>query len=178
MINAWAVGVAAKLSNREATMAHLIRSATNFALRTFLPEKFKERHELACWRKKLRQESGQLSHRHYERFYTTFFGIEREFYAGKRIVDIGCGPRGSLEWADMAAERVGLDPLVSAYRALGIDRHRMAYVNAPAERIPFPDAYFDVVTSFNSLDHVDDLGQAIREIKRVAKPGGLFLLIV
>ena len=33
-------------------MAHLIRSATNFALRTFLPEKFKERHELDYWRKK------------------------------------------------------------------------------------------------------------------------------
>ena len=29
--------------------------------------------------------------------------------------DIGCGPRGSLEWATMAAERVGLDPPVNKY---------------------------------------------------------------
>src|SRR5688572_25384047 len=142
MINSWAVGVSAKLSSREATMAHLIRSATNFALRTLLPEKFKERHEFDYWSKKHRQESG-LGHRHYERFYTTFFGIEREFYTGKRIVDIGCGPRGSLEWADMAAERVGLDSLANEYKKLGTDRHKMTYVDAGAESIPFPDAHFD-----------------------------------
>jgi SAM-dependent methyltransferase len=177
MINSWAVGVSAKLSNREATMAHLIRSATNFALRTFLPEKFKERHELNYWRKKLQQESGQLGHRHYERFYTTFFGIDREFYTGKRIVDIGCGPRGSLEWADMAAERVGIDSLVNEYKKLGTDRHKMTYVDAGAESIPFPAAYFDAAFSFNSLDHVHDLDRVVGEIKRIVKPGGLFLLL-
>jgi SAM-dependent methyltransferase len=177
MINSWAVGVSANSSDREATMAHLIRSATNFALRTLLPEKFKERHELGYWRKKLQKESGRLGHRHYERFYTTFFGIEREFYAGKRIVDIGCGPRGSLEWADMAAERVGVDSLANEYKKLGTDRHKMTYVDAGAESIPFPDAHFDAAFSFNSLDHVHDLERAIGEIKRIVKPGGLFLLL-
>lgn len=158
-------------------MAHLIRSATNFALRTFLPEKFKERHELDYWRKRHQEESGRLGNRHYERFYTTFFGLERGFYAGKRIVDIGCGPRGSLEWADMAAERVGVDSLANEYRKLGADRHKMSYVDAGAEAMPFPDGHFDVAFSFNSLDHVDDLGRAVGEIKRIVKPGGLFLLI-
>lgn len=158
-------------------MAHLLRSATDFALRTFLPEKFKERHELDYWRKRHREESGRLGNGHYERFYTTFFGLERAFYAGKRIVDIGCGPRGSLEWADMAAERVGVDSLANEYRRLGADRHKMTYVDAGAEAIPFPDGHFDVAFSFNSLDHVDDLGRAIGEIKRIVKPGGLFLLI-
>jgi SAM-dependent methyltransferase len=158
-------------------MAHLIRSAANFALRTFLPEKFKERHELDYWRKRHQEESGRLGNRHYERFYTTFFGLERGFYAGKRIVDIGCGPRGSLEWADMAAERVGVDSLANEYRKLGADRHKMSYVDAGAEAMPFPDGHFDVAFSFNSLDHVDDLGRAVGEIKRIVKPGGLFLLI-
>lgn len=148
-----------------------------FALRTLLPEKFKERHEFDYWRKKHRQESGQLGHRHYERFYTTFFGIEREFYTGKRVVDIGCGPRGSLEWADMAAERVGVDSLANEYKKLGTDHHKMTYVDAGAEAIPFPDARFDAAFSFNSLDHVHDLERAIGEIKRIVKPGGLFLLI-
>ena len=158
-------------------MAHLIRSATDFALRTFLPEKFKERHELDYWRKKHRQESGELGNRHYEHFYTTFFGLERQFYTGKRIVDIGCGPRGSLEWADMTAERVGVDSLANEYKKLGADRHKMTYVDAGAESIPFPAAHFDVAFSFNSLDHVDDLERAVGEIKRIVKPGGLFLLI-
>jgi ubiquinone/menaquinone biosynthesis C-methylase UbiE len=98
-------------------------------------------------------------------------------YAGKNILDVGCGPRGSLEWASMARERVGIDSLISKYRALGIDRHAMKYVDAPAEKIPFGTGYFDFVTSFNSLDHVDDLEKAISEIARVTKPEGTFLLI-
>src|SRR5690349_15969345 len=102
-------------------MAGLFRSAANFALRTFMPEAFKERHELTFWRKKYREEGGRLGNSHYEHFYTVFFGLDRAFYVGKRIVDIGCGPRGSLEWADMAAERVGIDSLAKEYRKLGTD---------------------------------------------------------
>ena len=53
----------------------------------------------------------------------------------------------------------------------------MRYVQGGAEQIPFPDDYFDIISSFNSLDHVDDLTKSISEIKRVLKPGGKFLLI-
>jgi ubiquinone/menaquinone biosynthesis C-methylase UbiE len=158
-------------------MAHWIRSPASFVLRTLMPEKFKEQHELAFWRKKYQEEGGDLGNGHYERFYTTFFGLERAFYTGKRIIDIGCGPRGSLEWADMAALRVGLDTLAREYKKLGAHRHKMTYIDAGAESIPFPDAHFDVAFSFNSLDHVGDLDRAITEIKRIVKPGGLFLLI-
>jgi len=136
----------------------------------------KGRQELQFWQERAREE-GQLSHDHYEQFYTTIFGLNQASYDGKRVLDIGCGPRGSLEWADGAAERVGLDPLVNEYRKLGIDRHKMRYVNASSDKIPFPTAYFDIVTSFNSLDHVDNLERTIREISRVTKDGGSFLLI-
>ncbi|HET6161168.1 MAG TPA: class I SAM-dependent methyltransferase [Dongiaceae bacterium] len=158
-------------------MAHLIRRAANLAFRLLMPEAFKERHELSYWRKRYQEEHGQLRNQHYERYYTTFFGLNREFYRSKRIIDIGCGPRGSLEWADMAAERVGLDSLAKEYMKLGADKHKMTYVDSGAESIPFPTAHFDAVFSFNSLDHVRDLTKVIAEIKRIVKPGGLFLLI-
>ena len=119
----------------------------------------------------------KLTHKHYEYFYTEYFGLDKKFYRNLKILDIGCGPRGSLEWADEAAERVGLDPLVKRYKRLGIDQHKMQYVAARSEKIPFPDNHFDVVCSFNSLDHVDDLDQTIGEIIRVTKSGGLFLLL-
>ena len=51
------------------------------------------------------------------------------------------------------------------------------YVNAHCESIPFEDSTFDVVTSMNSLDHVDDISKSISEIGRVLKPGGMFLLL-
>ena len=132
--------------------------------------------ELTFWRwQKFRQKT--LTNQHYEFFYTTYFGLSNIFYQDKNILDIGCGPRGSLEWATMAKERIGLDPLANAYLKLGAKHHQMQYVNSESESIPFPNAYFDVVSSFNSLDHVENVAQTISEITRVLKSGGIFLLL-
>ncbi|MEL6538159.1 MAG: class I SAM-dependent methyltransferase [Bacteroidota bacterium] len=132
--------------------------------------------EMLYWRVK-KMEEGELHGQHFEFFFTTHFGLSQGDFTGKRMLDLGCGPRGSLEWATQAKERVGLDPLAKRYLKLGADQHQMSYVEGVAEAIPFPDQHFEVVSSLNSLDHVDGLEQAIGEIKRVLKPGGVFLLI-
>ncbi|MBW2459229.1 MAG: class I SAM-dependent methyltransferase [Deltaproteobacteria bacterium] len=136
----------------------------------------KGHHELAYWRKRKAAE-GTLGNDHYEAFYTSHFGLSHDDYAGKRVLDIGCGPRGSLEWATKARERVGLDPLAAEYRKLGAAEHQMRYVACSAEHIPFADGHFDILCTFNSLDHVDDLEATIAEIGRVVAPGGLCLLL-
>ncbi len=143
-----------------------------------LPAAAKRDAELAYWRKRHAEQNGTLSNSHYEPLFTDVFDLTREDYAAKRVLDIGCGPRGSLEWADMTAQRVGLDPLVADYMNLGADHHGMEYVAAGSEKIPFPDGHFDIVTCLNALDHVDNLDATIREIKRVTRKGGLFLLSV
>jgi SAM-dependent methyltransferase len=143
----------------------------------FAPKYYKHRHELRYWKQRFSEAHGALKNEHYEFFYTTFFGISPDHYRGKRVLDIGCGPRGSLEWLHDADECVGLDPLADEYRELGAKYHRMKYVKGVSEEIPFPDEYFDIVTSFNSLDHVDNLEQTLKEIARVCKPGAIFLLI-
>ncbi|MFL5896186.1 MAG: class I SAM-dependent methyltransferase [Thermoleophilaceae bacterium] len=132
--------------------------------------------ELGYWRSRLAAEGGLLGF-HYERFFTEHFGLSAADYSGKRILDIGCGPRGTLDWADAATERVGLDPLADSYRKLTGGRQRMTYVRGRAESIPFRDGRFDVVASFNSLDHVDDLAAAVSEITRVTAAGGTLLLL-
>lgn len=132
--------------------------------------------ELAFWESRLQQQ-GVLSNDHFEYFYTDHFGLQKDFYRDKTILDIGCGPRGSLEWATQARTCIGLDPLAEAYRHLGTDRHTMHYVAGGGEQIPFPDACIDVVCSFNSLDHVDGLDAVIAEIIRVLSANGLFLLL-
>lgn len=111
-----------------------------------------------------------------ESVFTGVFEVEREWYAGKRILDVGCGPRGSLDWAVDAAARVGLDPLAGEYLALGVDPSAMDYVAGVAEAMPFADASFDVVASINSLDHVDDVDRTAAEMIRVLRPGGLLLI--
>jgi len=132
--------------------------------------------ELEYWRKQAQE--GPLRNEHYKYFFTATFRLSEDFYNNKKMLDIGCGPRGSLEWADMASVRVGLDPLADAYQELGANNHKMIYVTAHAEKIPFPKNYFDIVSSFNSLDHVDNLDRTIKEIIRVIAPLGHFLLIV
>ena len=102
----------------------------------------KEESELKYWKTR-KEEEDKLGNDHYKFFYTENFGLSDEFFEGKRILDIGCGPRGSLEWADMTAERVGLDPLADEYLKLGASEHNMRYVKAYSEAIPFDDNYFE-----------------------------------
>ena len=134
--------------------------------------------ELAYWRDRAAEADLSASNALYERCFTDLFGIDAGAYAGKRMLDVGCGPRGSLEWADQAAERVGLDPLAEEYVRLHATPQSMTYVQGDAEAIPFPDATFDVVSTINSLDHVDDVGAAVAELTRVTRPGGRLLLLV
>lgn len=138
---------------------------------------WKEVAELLYWKRTAKAE-GVLSNAHYAHFYTTHFGLSDANYAGKTVLDIGCGPRGSLEWATMAARRIGVDPLANDYLRLGARNHAMEYIAAPCEAIPLDAGSCDIVCAFNSLDHVVDPTAAIAEIKRVTRRGGLFLLLV
>jgi len=139
--------------------------------------RLKEFSECLFWKYKHFREK-ELNNKHYLFFYTDYFGLHEQDFENKRLMDIGCGPRGSLEWAKNAKRRIGLDPLADKYKKLNGQHHEMEYVKAYAESIPFEDNYFDFITSFNSLDHVEDLDASCREIVRCLKPGGLFLLIV
>lgn len=136
----------------------------------------KEKNELTYWRFINFFEKG-LNNKHYKKAYTDFFKLTPEDYKNKNVLDIGCGPRGSLEWCDNATELIGLDPLADEYLLLNKNIKRMKFVKGVSENIPFEDSYFDIVTSFNSIDHVDNLDNTINEIKRVLKPKGYFLLI-
>ena len=123
-----------------------------------------------------KQREQKLGNSHFEAFFTKHFEIPLSFYNSKKILDIGCGPRGSLEWA-IQSETFAVDPLIHKYKKLGLENHKTTYLEAGCEALPFEDESFDVISSFNSLDHVDDLAQSIKEIKRVLKPKGTFLLI-
>ena len=153
------------------------KRAASSIVATVMPIRWKEYNEMRYWKQRKKNEN-VLSNDHYKHFYTAHFSLHETFYEGKTIVDIGCGPRGSLEWASMAHQRIGLDPLASEYLKLGASEHNMEYIDSPSENIPLEDESCDAVFSFNSLDHVESIEKTISEIKRIVKPGGMFLLIV
>lgn len=152
------------------------RYASKLFLFLFGPKIFKGLNEIIFWRYKKIVE-GRLNNNHFQEFFTNFFEYTKDDYNGLKLLDIGCGPRGSLEWADNVEERIGLDPLADKYLKMEGKHHQMKYVNSGAENMPFDNGYFDIVSSLNSLDHVDDLELSIKEIKRIVKKGGAFLLI-
>ncbi len=92
------------------------------------------------------------------------------------LLDIGSG-RGTFLWpllnsfpwlpvtaVDILDRRV--DDILAVQRG-GIAQ--VAAINADANRLPFPDAHFDIVTALEVLEHIPDADTAMAEIARVAQ---------
>jgi 2-polyprenyl-3-methyl-5-hydroxy-6-metoxy-1,4-benzoquinol methylase len=134
----------------------------------------KEEYELEYWKKQLKHDNGKLRNTWYERFYTTFFNLSKDDYIGKRILDIGPGPRGSLDWIADNAQADGIDPCADEYKKL--NQVKMNLIQGEVENFK-PAEKYDFVTSFNSLDHVNNLDKSIISIFSLLKPNGNFLLL-
>jgi SAM-dependent methyltransferase len=98
---------------------------------------------------------------------------------GLHILDAGCGTGGTTIELRRFGDVVGVD---LAWEALEPARGRglSALTRASIESLPFADASFDVATSFEVVYHLgvaSDLS-ALTEMRRVLKPGGLFMLRV
>lgn len=68
------------------------------------------------------------------------------------------------EMLDVAKEKIGR-------------RDNLSFVIANAKDMPFSDSGFDIVTVAFGMRNIPDTKAAIREIKRVLKPGGKFLTL-
>src|SRR4051812_47640000 len=92
------------------------------------------------------------------------------------LLDVGCGP-GTIT-NDLAAlvSRVTAIEVSDAVIGLArdaVDRSNVEFVVADVHELGFDDAAFDVVHAHQVLQHVADPVAALREMRRVCKPGGL-----
>jgi SAM-dependent methyltransferase len=88
--------------------------------------------------------------------------------AGAKCLDVGCG-RGLLQ--DLVADYTGVDLSDSVRTYL----HK-PFFQASVESLPFEDGLFDAIWSITVLEHVPKPEAALREMRRVLKPGGLLFL--
>jgi len=97
--------------------------------------------------------------------------------ARPRILDVGCGTGANLEMLAHFGEAEGVD--VSP-QALAFCRERGLEKVWPgeAEKLPFEDSSFDVVTALDVVEHLDDDTAGLREIGRILRPGGRALIFV
>lgn len=104
--------------------------------------------------------------------------------ADARVLDVGCGSG----WASrlMAAKAltgrvVGIDisdEMVRVARESSASFSNVQFQIASAEKLPFDDGEFTHAFSMESLYYYADIPNALKEIKRVLGPGGLFACVV
>ncbi|MDR2315588.1 MAG: bifunctional demethylmenaquinone methyltransferase/2-methoxy-6-polyprenyl-1,4-benzoquinol methylase UbiE, partial [Pseudomonas sp.] len=122
-------------------------------------------------------------HRLWKRFTIELSGVR----SGNRVLDIAggtgdlaakfsrlVGPTGQVVLADIndSMLKVGRDRLLDRGVAGNIE-----FVQADAEKLPFPDNHFDCVTIAFGLRNVTHKDEAIRSMLRVLKPGGRLLIL-
>lgn len=120
---------------------------------------------------------GEIAYEHWHRY-----AFARRFVAGKRVLDAACGEGyGTSLLAAVAASAVGVD--IDAATIAHAGAHygsgpRIRFVEGSCTRLPLPDAAFDVVASFETIEHLDaaDQPKMLAEFARVLKPDGLLVL--
>ncbi len=96
-----------------------------------------------------------------------------------RVLDIACGGGHCMDRAHAKQTRaLGIDIAFAALQRAQANYHLSELAQASAETLPFADATFDYVTCLGSLEHFLAPGQAIGEMKRVLKPGGLVCIVL
>ncbi|OBR75486.1 SAM-dependent methyltransferase [Xanthomonas arboricola] len=96
-----------------------------------------------------------------------------------RLLDLGCGAgHVSFQLTPLMAEVVAYDlsaDMLEVVAATAAERGltQVRTMQGAAERLPFETGSIDAVVSRYSAHHWSDLGQALREVRRVLRPGGI-----
>jgi SAM-dependent methyltransferase len=99
---------------------------------------------------------------------------------GERVLDCGCGLGWPLKVLSETQPGwlVGVDRDLARLGRARREVARAAFVAADAARLPFPDATFDKVLLSEVLEHLADDLAALREVRRVVRPGGVVAVTV
>lgn len=103
-----------------------------------------------------------------------------ELNGKQNFLEVGCGNglvtkylaqkyTGEVTGIDIDPEQIAL-----AIKETG-DIQNISYLEADTTKLPFKNREFDIVLSFGVLHHIENWLDALKEIKRVLKPGGYFL---
>ena len=98
-----------------------------------------------------------------------------------RLLKIGYGSGVHMpHWATTADEPFGINPhphaeeVTAVLKAHGV---AAALTSGSAEAMPYPDGHFDCVVAISALGFIPDLDAACREVRRVLRPDGRFVVV-
>jgi 2-polyprenyl-3-methyl-5-hydroxy-6-metoxy-1,4-benzoquinol methylase len=100
--------------------------------------------------------------------------------AGKDVLDAGCGLGYGTEILASAGARavsgVDIDPAAVEEAESRFGESAAAIVEGDLQELPLDDDSFDAVVCFEAIEHVEDGGRALAELRRVLRPDGLLLV--
>jgi ubiquinone/menaquinone biosynthesis C-methylase UbiE len=119
---------------------------------------------------------GEMVYEHWHRYL-----LAREHAVGKRVLDVASGEGyGSHLLASVANSVVGVDLSAEAvaHASAKYAKENLQYIAASCTQIPLPDASFDFIVSFETIEHIDEASQRafLAEVDRLLKPDGVFLI--
>ncbi|HLC98471.1 MAG TPA: class I SAM-dependent methyltransferase [Candidatus Nanoarchaeia archaeon] len=100
---------------------------------------------------------------------------------GKKVLNVGSGIGSfDIEMQRYGADMHGVEPDPLEYE-IAVERInnknlKQNIEKAVGEGLPYPDSTFDVVTSFQVMEHVRDPGKVIKEMVRVTKKNGIIYI--
>ena len=116
------------------------------------------------------------------RFHLARYEFARSYCQGKQVLDGACGTGyGSNILGDVAREVIGIDCSVDAisYAKASYGKAHVHFQKSFVESTPFPSDSFDVVVSFETVEHTLCPESHIMEMARLLEPtGGLAVLSV
>ena len=118
--------------------------------------------------------AGEMVYEHWHRYL-----IAQQYVKGLRVLDVASGEGyGSHLLSLHAASVVGVDVSTDAvaHAATRYPAGNLSYVTASCVQIPEPDASFDVIVSFETIEHINEHEAFLREVDRLLAPGGLFII--
>lgn len=118
---------------------------------------------------------GEIAYEHWHRY-----AFAQQLVSDKVVLDIACGEGyGTALLSQVAGMVVGGDidqvALAGAIQQYG-NAENLAFVRTSCDLLAFAPASFDVVISFETIEHIATQQEMLAEIKRVLKPNGIFCL--
>lgn len=120
--------------------------------------------------------AGKIFYEHMHRY-----ALCAEFAAGRDVLDIACGEGyGSNILAKTAKSVIGVDISLDAVKHANATYAKnvanLQYLQGSAAQLPFASAHFDLVVSFETIEHLMEQEQMLDEIVRVLKPDGKLII--
>jgi SAM-dependent methyltransferase len=116
----------------------------------------------------------EIWYEHYHRY-----AMARHWVTGKDVLDAACGEGyGSHLLAQQANSVIGvdIDEQAICHADKTYQQDNLTFIQSDVLQLPLQDNTFDVVVSFETLEHLAEHQQLLAEFKRVLKPDGVLLI--